>query len=498
MTFKELRLFLLLVLFLFSAGFSQASVVSRLSGRILLQIESIGEAWYVNPVDGKRYLITQSEDAVDLIKNFGLGVSGDDFDSWQEKAPSYLAGRIIVNLGDNNQAYYVHPYSLKPYSLGKDKDAFTAIRSFGLGVSDRNLYKIEIGSNQTNLSYEGEQPVADAKNSSYFSWQYKDKRYQINFNLSDKLYQEYQNTTHFYKVVGPLPDNWREDFYAMLLKPKPKDDAITFLVSQLKKQAKANNLSDDELVELSMAFVQAIIYDDARASNTDTQVNYPYETLYRRLGICSDKAVLATSLLRSLGYGSAVLIFPDKDHAAVGVECPKGYTVFDTDYCYVETTGFFPIGFVPQSFSSSGVAVKQEDKIDENQFDKLFDTSNLGSLGIYQQTHGKVYQGIVKTYEKINKLKSLEGFLGINKPTIDSYKAIADAKLLEVEAMSARLRNYKNANNYQEYNQLIPQYNQLVASYNDSVNNYKLKIEGYNDSIAVYEQTMKDLYVAGK
>ena len=34
-----------------------AQLVNRLKGRILLQVESVGEAWYVNPIDGKRYYL---------------------------------------------------------------------------------------------------------------------------------------------------------------------------------------------------------------------------------------------------------------------------------------------------------------------------------------------------------------------------------------------------------------------------------------------------------
>ncbi len=47
----------------------------RLSGAILLQVESRGEAWYINPTDLKRYPLKNTEDALFLIKTFGLGIS---------------------------------------------------------------------------------------------------------------------------------------------------------------------------------------------------------------------------------------------------------------------------------------------------------------------------------------------------------------------------------------------------------------------------------------
>ncbi|PIP60429.1 hypothetical protein COX00_03375 [Candidatus Uhrbacteria bacterium CG22_combo_CG10-13_8_21_14_all_47_17] len=47
----------------------------RLSGAVLLQVESHGEAWYVNPTDLKRYPLKTAEDALFIIKTFGLGIS---------------------------------------------------------------------------------------------------------------------------------------------------------------------------------------------------------------------------------------------------------------------------------------------------------------------------------------------------------------------------------------------------------------------------------------
>lgn len=48
-------------------------------GRILLQVEKKGEAWYVNPNDGKRYFLGRPEDAFNVMRNLGLGISDDNF-----------------------------------------------------------------------------------------------------------------------------------------------------------------------------------------------------------------------------------------------------------------------------------------------------------------------------------------------------------------------------------------------------------------------------------
>ncbi|RLC39183.1 hypothetical protein DRH27_00380 [Candidatus Falkowbacteria bacterium] len=49
-------------------------------GKIFLQVERNGEAWYVNPVDGKRYFLGRPSDAFQVMRNLGLGISNNDFD----------------------------------------------------------------------------------------------------------------------------------------------------------------------------------------------------------------------------------------------------------------------------------------------------------------------------------------------------------------------------------------------------------------------------------
>ncbi len=49
-------------------------------GKIVLQVENHGEAWYVNTKDNKRYFLGRAEDAFNIMKKAGLGISNKDFD----------------------------------------------------------------------------------------------------------------------------------------------------------------------------------------------------------------------------------------------------------------------------------------------------------------------------------------------------------------------------------------------------------------------------------
>jgi hypothetical protein len=55
-----------------------SSFANKLKGRILLQVESRGEAWYVNPVDGKRYYMANGDAAYQIMRYLSLGITNVD------------------------------------------------------------------------------------------------------------------------------------------------------------------------------------------------------------------------------------------------------------------------------------------------------------------------------------------------------------------------------------------------------------------------------------
>jgi hypothetical protein len=126
---------------------ADSSLVARLKGRILLQVEAQGQAWYVNPLDSLKYSLGRPQDAFNMMRRFALGVSNTNFASIAASPSSWrnLAGRILLKTQDSGKAYYFDPTNLQLYYLGRPQDAFNIMRNRGLGITNSNLAKITTG-----------------------------------------------------------------------------------------------------------------------------------------------------------------------------------------------------------------------------------------------------------------------------------------------------------------------------------------------------------------
>lgn len=122
------------------------ALAKRLSGRILLQVEEHGEAWYVHPIDLLKYYLGRPADAFAIMRKFGLGVSEKDYTNFAKgTVPARLAGRILLRVQAHGEAYYINPVDMKMNYMGRPADAFALMRKFGLGITNANLRQIGVG-----------------------------------------------------------------------------------------------------------------------------------------------------------------------------------------------------------------------------------------------------------------------------------------------------------------------------------------------------------------
>lgn len=117
----------------------------RLAGQILLQVEQNGEAWYLEPLSQERYFLSRPADAFRVMRELGLGIAHDELAVYLGAGfPDRLAGRILLDVEANGEAYYVFPNDLAGYYLGRPTDAFRVMRELGLGINDRDLAEVAV------------------------------------------------------------------------------------------------------------------------------------------------------------------------------------------------------------------------------------------------------------------------------------------------------------------------------------------------------------------
>ena len=139
-------------LLLVPADASAGAFEDRLAGRILLDVERDGEAWYVYPETASRYYLGRPEDAFRLMRLLNIGIT----DANLEKIPvsgtnttgdvalrERLSGRILLQVEQNGEAWYVDPSDNKRVFLGYPADAFDIMTQRSLGITTENLKKLQ-------------------------------------------------------------------------------------------------------------------------------------------------------------------------------------------------------------------------------------------------------------------------------------------------------------------------------------------------------------------
>jgi hypothetical protein len=360
------------------------------------------------------------------------------------------------------------------------------LRAQGLGATNAVLAAIPTATTAVSPTVPA---AATSDYTAVLSWRYDLQQYQLNLPLKTSLYQAYNaGIKTLYYTSDADAKAVREEFYSFFFNFKPGDTAVHEIVAYGRQVAAAHFWSNDQLVDFLMALVQYIPYDNSKLNSNQLQPNYPYETLYKNSGICSDKTFLAVAILRDLGYGAAILDFPNLNHSAAGVSCPVADSVANSGYCYVETTGYFPIGVIPPAITNGKAVSGQSD------LSQVFDASHLDGLEIYQKTSGSSYQGVAATKARVAAIIEAGQSIDQAGQALDQQKTKLTAEQNNLSAIKAKLDAYEASGDAASYNSLVDSYNSGVNSYNSELAAYRVKLAEYNSNIDAYNQSLKDFY----
>ncbi len=151
------RIASLATIFIVSSLFATSTLATtdfdKLSGRILLSVEDKGQAWYVEPKSSERVFLGRPHDAFRVMQEFGLGITESDYSKFQKTVPQKLAGKILLRVESKGEAYFVDPLDLSLHYMGRPSDALLLMRELGLGISKQNLAKITVKEGFAEIFY---------------------------------------------------------------------------------------------------------------------------------------------------------------------------------------------------------------------------------------------------------------------------------------------------------------------------------------------------------
>lgn len=137
-------LILIFVLGLVPINFSSAADLAvKLKGKILLQVESNGEAWYVHPTELKRYYMANGAEAYNIMRSLGIGITNANLTKLQNSTVQAKkhSGKIFLQVEANGEAFYVNSDG-KLYYLKDGNAAYNVMRNLGLGITNNDLEKV--------------------------------------------------------------------------------------------------------------------------------------------------------------------------------------------------------------------------------------------------------------------------------------------------------------------------------------------------------------------
>lgn len=348
----------------------------------------------------------------------------------------------------------------------------------------------------------------------------------------------YSNINNYYKNLAIKNSGIEQGRYQEFIYSNPNDKTMKEVASKVKSLATTKGLNEDQTIELVTCFVQNIPYDEEKAGIVLGDVNIsnydlsqtPYETIHNNSGICTDKTYLASMLIKELGYSTAIMVFPDAEHMALGILAPNGYGDFNTKYAYMEVTtpGFAP-GEVPEDVSNANgkpaVSIRKFDDltkdIDPSKLDLYSGKTISLPNAVIDVNNGKTYERIKQVVDLENKILAGIDNLVARKNTLESAYSEMIRRDNYQESMYRTYSSissttyecgyeYNYSYNYYSYNygysspysyeceyvtnprksSAYRSYEYALDSYNAQVYHYNGLIDGYNEALSAVKQNI--------
>ena len=292
--------------------------------------------------------------------------------------------------------------------------------------------------------------------------------YNLTFDIEKSLFDDVKQNSKTNQYDTGL--GMRQDQYDMFVYDNYDEDVLNTIINAI---SKSEGRKDYDLAQLIVAFVQSIPYD----SNAQ-EPKFTVETLFNQTGDCDDKSILLSKLLSYAGYQTCLFIYEEGQHMAVGLKVDQNTDSYKDGYVFIESTGYNPIGNIPEKFADN-VDIRNEDPkiIEVDIADSFHAISGFDELkDFYSLIKDKYGEGYFNT--------TVEGRIIYEKMTNLNLELENDKKRSkEIKNEINNKRNSLDQNNTIEldkFNKLVNQYNDYSSSYNEKINSFNKLINRIN------------------
>ncbi|HNX11342.1 MAG TPA: hypothetical protein PKI61_04340, partial [bacterium] len=169
--------------------------------------------------------------AYTMMRQMGLGVSNKNLEKLKAKQADLierLKGKIVLQVENHGEAYYIHPKTGILYYLKNGEEAYKIMRNLSLGITNQNLNNIETGNLEAdNQSSEVEGNLNNSNGSITLTGANHDGTIDLNWTLAN------MTSPNGFKVVVATHENpvYPGDDYHYLTSPDVRSDAWSDLDS---------------------------------------------------------------------------------------------------------------------------------------------------------------------------------------------------------------------------------------------------------------------------
>ena len=293
----------------------------------------------------------------------------------------------------------------------------------------------------------------------------------ITLPVDAALYNGAKSTDKSVALRGNVSEKiWVSDSYHAMVNDSAQAGFYNDLAGEFSRIKQDQHLTDDEYVDLMMAYVQSLTY----VTKPNNPAKFPVETAVDQSGDCDDKSLLLAGLLSHEGYKIALFVFDPESHMAVGIGSPDSLYK-NTGYAYIETTNFSFAGIPPDSLQG-GVVLRSDPLV-----------IPIGS-GTRVYSSGKetayINDAVTRADQKATELAT----------QIESLNTELTAKKAQISELETQMQQLKSAGNIAAYNAQVSTHNALVSEYNARLSTYRSFVSQFNTYSSLHNYVLDHAY----